>query len=168
MVANAWAEHEVDHRYNVRGYILDANQKAVSDLNVQIFSDSELLGSITTDSSGFYSLHLHLHNADRGKTLLLRAGPNDAELRVNFDSSDKTTVRVHHANFVNGIFSEEPLSRFRIPAWAYPVGGLLLLGVIAIALETRRKKKIRQKMKHAHSSQAPSKHKAKKGKRKRR
>ena len=168
LVTNAWAEHEADHRYNVRGYVLDENQQGISSLIVQIFSGSRLLGSITTDADGYYSLHLHLHNADRSATLLLRAGQHKAELRVSFDASDQTTPRVHEANFIDGVFSEEPLGRFRMPGWVYPTGGLLLLVIVAVILETRRKKKIRRKIKDSHSQQQPSRHKSKKGRRKKR
>lgn len=163
---SAWAEHEANHRYNVRGYVLDANQNGIRNLNVRIFSGSQLLGSITTDSDGYYSLQLHLHNSDRGQTLLLQAGQYEARLRIKFDASDQTAVRVHEANFIDGTFTESPLDRFRMPGWVYPVVGLFLLGFTAVMLETRRKKKIRQKIKAAHSNQQPTKHKSKKGRRK--
>jgi hypothetical protein len=166
LITSAWAEHEANHRYNLRGYVLDANQQGISNLAVQVFSGTQILGASTTDFDGYYSLHLHLHNVDRGRTLLLRAGEYRAELRVTFDATDQTTARVHEANFVDGTFTEGRLSRFRIPSWAYPLGGFILLGVIVVALETRRKKKIRQKMKASHTNQHPTKHKSKKGRRK--
>ncbi|MCH7882648.1 MAG: carboxypeptidase regulatory-like domain-containing protein [Proteobacteria bacterium] len=166
LVTSAWAEHEANHRYNIRGYILDSNQQGISGLAIQVFSGTQILGASTTDSDGYYSLHLHLHNVDRGRTLLLRAGKHKAELRVTFDATDQTTARVHEANFVDGTFTESRLSRFRIPSWVYPLGGFILLGVIVVALETRRKKKIRQKMKASHANQQATKHKAKKGRRK--
>ena len=168
LLTSAWAEHEADHRYIVRGYILDANQKGISGLDARVFSGTLMLGSITTASDGYYSLYLHLHKEDLGRILLLRAGEHEAELRVTFDASDITTARVHDANFVDGAFTEVRLSRFRIPSWVYPVAGLFLLGVIVVILETRRKKKIRQKMKASHAHQHPAKHKAKKGRRKKR
>jgi len=168
LVTNAWAEHEADHRYNVRGYVLDENQQGISGVNVQIFMGSQLLASIATDADGYYSLHLHLHNADRGETLLLSAGQHKAELGISFDASDLTTARVHEANFIDGVFSEEPLGRFRMPSWVYPIGGLLLLVIVAVILESRRKKKIRLKIKDSLSQQQPSRHKSKKGRRKKR
>ena len=166
MITNVWAEHEVDHRYNIRGYVLDENQRGISNLDVQVFSDSSVLASTKTDSTGYYSLHLHLHNADNRRMLKLHAGPNQAPLRVTFDPTDKNTMRVHEANFVGGEYHEGSLDRIRIPPWIYPVGGLLAIGVIVVLLEKRRKKKIKQKQ--TESSEKPSSSNRKSKKRRRR
>jgi len=161
-ITNAWAEHEVDHRYNIRGYVLDENQQGIDNLNVQVFSGSSMLGNSKTDSSGYYSLHLHLHNSDNRSSLRLRAGPYESELRVTLDPGDISTLRVHDANFIAGEYIEGKLGRFRIPPWLYPVGGLLALGAIVVILETRRKKKIRQKMVVSSEKRPTGKRKSKK------
>jgi hypothetical protein len=165
---NTWAEHEADHRYNIRGYVLDKNQQGISDLNVQVFSDGSLLGSSKTEFGGYYSIHLHLHNSDKGRILILRAGPYESELRVAFDPGDISTQRVHEANFVAGKYVEGALGRFRIPPWLYVIGGLLALGVIVVILERRRKRKIRQKMVVSSEKRPPGKHKSKRKRRKNR
>ena len=140
---NVWADHEIDHRYNIRGYVLNANQKGIDNLTVQAFMEGELLETGKTDVDGYYSLHLHLHNSDYHRILKLRAGSHEADLRVTFDLEDDTSARVHEANFVGGKFIEGNLSRFRVPSWSYAVGGLLLFIVTLAFLEKRRKKKIR-------------------------
>ena len=150
LATNAWAEHEADHRYNIRGYVLDENQQAIRNLKVSAFDGSSLLASGTTDADGYYSLHLHLHNSDNRRKIRLRAGPYESELRVTFDPNDLNTLRVHEANFVAGEYIEGGIGRFKMPPWLYPVGGLLLLGVIVVLLEKRRKRKIKQK--HAGSA----------------
>jgi len=165
-ITNVWAEHEVDHRYNIRGYVLDENQQGISNLNVQVFYGNSLLENGKTDFGGYYSIHLHLHNSDNRRILRLRAGPYETELRVTFDPGDINTLRVHHANFINGEYVEGTLGRFRIPTWWYAVGGLLALGAIVVILETRRKKKIRQKMVKLNQKQPPGKHKSKRRRRK--
>ena len=159
---NAWAEHEVDHRYNIRGYVLDENQRAIKDLNVSAFDGGSLLASSITDSDGYYSLHLHLHNSDNHRKLRLQAGTHVSDLRVTFDPKDLNTLRVHGANFVAGEYVEGELGRFRIPPWVYPVGGLLVLGGIVVLLETRRKKKIKQKQTGSAEHHSTSHHKSKK------
>ncbi len=167
LVANAWAEHEVDHRYSVRGYILDKNEKGISNQEVQIFDGSNSLGQSKTDSTGYYSLHLHLHNEQRGLKLKLRSGSSEADLRVAFDPADVTTLRVHEANFVGGEFVEGKLNRFRIPPWSYPLVGFLILGFIVVKLEKRRKKKLREsKLEHAGKSSSGSQKKKKKKRKK--
>ena len=167
-ITNVWAEHEVDHRYNIRGFVLDGNQQGISNQDVRVFDGSSLLAETKSDLAGHYSLHLHLHDADNRRTLKLRAGTNEAELRVTFDPEDKNTPRVHEANFVGGEYIEGSLGRFRIPPWIYPVGGLLALAVIVVFLEKRRKKKIRQKQAGSTEKTPAGSHKAKKRRRKKR
>jgi len=144
-LANAMAEHEADHRYQVQGFVLDENEKAIPGREVAISADGELLARGTTDSSGYYSLHLHLHNEDRGRLLSLRAGPDRAEIRVSFDPEDQHTARVHTANLVAGKLVETELRRWRTPPWIYPLSGFILLGFALVMLERRRKRKLRQK-----------------------
>ncbi len=163
---NLLADHEPDHRYNVRGYVLDADQRGTDNLAVQVFSEGAALGSTQTNSDGYYSLHLHLHDADYLRVLKLRAGPHETELQVTFDVSDATSARIHEANFIDGKYVEGALGRFRIPSWSYAVGGLLLIFVITVFLEKRRKRKIRQAKYGPADKHSPSKHKARKARRK--
>jgi len=163
---NVWAEHEADHRYIVRGFVLDARQKGIDDLTVQAFAEGKLLETGKTDADGYYSLHLHLHNEDFHQILKLRAGSYEADLQVTFDPKDDTSARIHDANFVDGEYVEGNLSRFRIPSWSYAVGGLLLFMMIMIYLERRRKKKIRLAKYGKSEMNSPSKHRARKSRRK--
>ena len=166
LFTKVWADHEPDHRYNILGYVLDANQHGIDNLTIQAIDQGKILGTGKTDADGYYSLHLHLHNEDYNRVLELRAGPHKAELRVTFDVGDDSTARVHEANFVDGKFVEGRLGRFRIPSWSYAIGSLLLIIVIAIYLEKRRKKKIRLAKYSATKKHSPSRHKAKKVRRK--
>jgi hypothetical protein len=160
------ADHEPDHRYNIRGYVLDTRQQGIDNLTVQAFADGELLGSGKTNADGYYSMHLHLHNEDYRRVIKLRAGPQEAELRVTFDPEDTTSARIHDANFIDGKFVEGALDRFHIPSWTYPVGGLVLIMTILVFLEKRRKKKIRLARFGSAAKHHPSGHKAKKARRK--
>jgi hypothetical protein len=159
------AEHEADHRYNVRGYLLDAEERGIANQEVAAFVDGKLLGAGKTDSSGYYSIHLHLHNSDLRQILTLRAGPSQAQLRIKFDPTDKTTVRTHDANFVAGEFVEGDLGHFRLPPWIYPVGGLVVFGFLLVTLEKRRRAKIRSKIIATKSSDGKSKGKKRRHKR---
>lgn len=162
LFTSVWADHEPDHRYNIRGYVLDASQKGIENLAVQAFSEGELLDSGKTDADGYYSLHLHLHDADHRRRIKLRAGPYEAELRVTFDVRDKTSARIHEANFVDGKYVEGELGRFRVPPWSYAVGGLVLFMLMAVLLEKHRKKKIRLAKYGSGEKHTASAHKGKK------
>jgi len=144
-LADAMAEHEADHRYQVHGYVLDDNDNAIPGREVAIFADGQVLARGRTDSYGYYSLHLHLHNEDRGRLLSLRAGPDRAEIRVAFDPTDNHTARVHAVNLVGGRLVEKQLNRWRTPPWIYPLAGFILLGILLVMLERRRKRRLRQK-----------------------
>ena len=163
---NVWAEHEADHRYNIRGYVLDDRKQGIGNLPVQAYSKDKLLGSDKTNSDGYYSLHLHLHNSDYGNLIRLRAGPHQTDLRVTFDPADRSTARIHEINFINGEPVEDKLDHFRVPSWVYMVGGFFSLIVILIYLESRRKKKIRQAKRKSTGKQTSSRHRAKKKHRK--
>jgi hypothetical protein len=143
---NALAEHEIDHRYNVRGYVLDDQEEALVNQEVQVFDGASLLARTKTDSSGFYSMYLHLHNEDKGKEIRLRTGSGEADIQVSFDPADDTTQRVHDANIVGGKLVEGSLNRFRIPSWIYPLAGLFAIGFILVMLEKRRRKKLRHNL----------------------
>ena len=166
LLTNAWADHEPDHRYNIRGYVLDARQQGIDNLTVQAFADGESLGTGKTDADGYYSMHLHLHNEDYRRVIKLRAGPYEADLRVTFDLEDTTSARIHEANFVDGQFVEGSLGFSHILSWLYPVGGLVLIMTILGFLEKRRKKKIRLAKYGPSEKHPPSGHKAKKARRK--
>ena len=166
IAGEAVAEHEADHRYQVRGYILDENEDAVRGREVIVSADGSVLARGRTDSSGYYSLHLHLHNEDRGRRLQLRAGPHTAEIRVTLDPEDRQTIRIHEASLVGGKLVEEKLSRWRTPPWLYALAGFALLGFILVTLERRRKRRLRAKQ-QARSGEAPSGGQQRKKKRRR-
>ena len=166
LFTSAWADHEPDHRYNIRGYVLNAEPQGIDNLAVGAFVDGEAIGTSKTNADGYYSMHLHLHNADYRRVLKLRAGSYEAEIRVTFDPEDTTSARIHEANFVDGQLVEGALSRFHIPSWSYPIVGLVLFMTILVFLEKRRKKKIRLAKYGSSEKHHPSGHKAKKARRK--
>lgn len=168
LASSVQAEHEVDHRYEIRGYLLDENDRGIADQDVIAFDGTNPLARGKTDSSGYYSLHLHLHNEDNGRRLRLRAGLHQADLRVTFDPGDLTTIRVHDANFVGGKFVEGDLGRFRVPGWIYPLVGILIVGIALVSLEKRRKRKILQRKLTSAGSASADSRKTKKKRRKKR
>jgi hypothetical protein len=163
---NLWADHEPDHRYNVRGYVLDANQRGIGNLTAQVFSEGKSIGSTKTNADGYYSLHLHLHDTDYLRVLKLRAGSYEAQWKMTFNVGDAVSARIHDANFVDGKYVEGELGGFRIPTWSYALAGLILIIGLAVFLEKRRKKKIRLAKYGTADKQSQSKHKAKKVRRK--
>jgi hypothetical protein len=77
-----WATHEVDHRYAVRGYVLDDAQQPVTGTSVSIRLADRSVGFATTDGEGFYSIDMHLHDSDIGKRLVVQAGESQANIQM--------------------------------------------------------------------------------------
>ena len=165
MITNAWAESEVDYRYNIKGYVLDENRQGIANQDVRIYRGRLLLEMVKTDTTGYYSLQLLLRNSDNRQILRLRAGAKEAEIRVKFDTEGLTASRVHEANFVAGKLIEGKLSQYLIPPWIYPIVGLLAIIFLAVKLEKRRKKKIQQKKDKLSGRQSLKNHISKKKRR---
>lgn len=137
MLSVAFATHEVDHRYNVTGYVLDANEVPLADKMVEIRMNNRLVGSAETDAEGFYNIQLHLHDEDLNKELEVQAADNKATIQVTFTRGDKSTKRVHYANFLDGKLIEGRLGSMGFPLWGYGVVGLL--GAVPVAMLIRRR-----------------------------
>jgi hypothetical protein len=161
--AAAAAEHEADHRYDVRGYVLSADKRPL-DATVTIRVGDEVIGAGRTDGEGYYAIQLHLHDGDIGKTFAVRAGERNALIRMQADYGDRTTARVHHVNFVGSEVIEKNLST-GIPIWAYfAAAPLLLWGAVSLNGVIRRKVR---KAALASAPEAPGREKKRRGKRKR-
>ncbi len=52
----ALATHEADHRYHIKGYVLDEKQMPLSDTGVSILMNNQVLGFGNTDADGFYRI----------------------------------------------------------------------------------------------------------------
>lgn len=163
--ATALAEHEADHRYEVTGFVLGADQRPLDGVPVEIRKDGQFMGGSRTDGAGHYSIRLHLHDSDIGGSLAVRAGKHQALVRVQAEYGNQSTERVHYVNFVGSETSEKNLSGFRVPAWVYLVAApfviwaaVYLSGVIGRRVRKRRL---------ANAPAQPGQEKRRKGKRRR-
>ena len=90
----AQAEHEVDHRFIVEGYVCGGDGKSMANQEVMVKDTRIPLGKTTyTDSDGFYSVTLHLHNENQGDPILVAAGDREQRLTAKFDPKDMKTDR---------------------------------------------------------------------------
>ena len=139
----ALATHEIDHRYDVTGYVLDEKQMPLSDTDVSILMKNQVLGFGKTDADGFYSIRLHLHDSDRGKKLQIKTAAGVADIRVILTPGDKTTRRVHYANFAGGQFLEKKLPGRGFPVWGYGII-IVVMGTAAVVIERHIKRRRRR------------------------
>lgn len=148
----AWALHEIDHRYDVTGFVLDANEQPVVGSPVSIRLANEVIGYQETNAQGYYRIRVHLHDADLGKTLQLKTAAGEATIRVRFAPGDDKTERVHYANIVGGKLVEDPLARQRYPLWLYVAGALLVIAVAAVIIGRRRARRPRVRQQTARAA----------------
>lgn len=139
----ALATHEIDHRYDIMGYVLDDEQMPLPDTDVSILMNKQVLGFGKTDANGFYRIRLHLHDPDRGKKLQIKTAAGVADIRVTLTPGDKTTKRVHYANFSGGQFLEKKLPRRGFPVWGYGII-IVVIGTAALMIERHTKRKRRR------------------------
>lgn len=144
----ALATHEVNHRYHVTGYVLDEKQMPLSDTDVSILMNNQVLGFGKTDADGFYSIRLHLHDPDRGKKLQIKTAAGVADTRVTLTPGDKTTKRVHYANFSGGQFLEKKLPGRGFPVWGYGII-IVVIGTAAVMVERHIKRRKRRLLNRA-------------------
>ncbi|MFQ5995831.1 MAG: hypothetical protein ACE5K1_12160 [Acidiferrobacterales bacterium] len=138
----ALATHEIDHRYDVIGYVLDQQERPIADAKVRVFMDGRVIGNKQTDGRGFYKIRLHLHDSDLGRYLQVETASNKKTIRVSFTAGDKKTTRVHHANFIGGQFSETKIARGGFPIWGYGAiaAVVMMLAVIMLGGRTVRRR----------------------------
>lgn len=126
----AQAEHEVDHRFIVEGYVCGGDGKSMANQEVMVKDTRIPLGKTTyTDSDGFYSVTLHLHNDNQGDPILVTAGDREQRLTAKFDPKDMKAERKMIVNFGAGCEGTHSGSG----QWVYYSVGLGLAGVAAFA-----------------------------------
>lgn len=124
------AEHEVDHRFIVEGYVCSGDGKVMANQEVMVKDTRISLGKTTyTDSDGFYSVRLHLHNENQGDPILVAVGEREQHITAKFDPKDLKVERKTTVNFGSGCEGAQRESG----RWVYYSIGLGLAGVAAFA-----------------------------------
>jgi hypothetical protein len=142
---SAHADHDSDHRYSVRGYLVDDRQRPIADAIVVAQLDGARVSG-RTDDKGYYNLVMHLHDQDIGREIQLQAGAATASVRMRAEAGNRHSERIHWASFVDGRLREDDLGRFRMPGWAWALLaasaaiGLLVGGVKLQAATLKRRR----------------------------
>lgn len=162
------AEHEIDHRYTIEGFILDDSGDPVSGTSVSVSVRGATIGNAKTGIDGYYEIHAHLHDPDFGQRIKIVAGGQNFESRVTFKRGDRSTTRIHYINIVGGEMNEKKLSRRRLPSWVFGLAGGIIV-IAALVFFRPELKKLRRRFKPAPVSSdfpQPKKRKPKKKRRK--
>jgi hypothetical protein len=139
MVAPAWAEHEVDHRFDISGTVRTADGAPRPGLKVVVeHPRNNLKETVLTDNGGRYSVRLHLHDKDAGDPIVVTAGEEAKTVKADFNPQDHHTPRVVTVDFGPVVQRSNDQSMM----WWYGVGGVALVGsVIYWRLHTKRSRR---------------------------
>ncbi len=144
----AGAEDEPNHRYDVEGYLLDANRLPLPETGISISSGNQVLGSTRSDSDGYYFIRLHLHNSSIGRRLVLTTPEYSGNITMTANSADSSSRRRHFANFIGGKLVEGELEGMGSARWMYYMGAalvvILIIAVGAGAVKKRRRRRRRK------------------------
>ena len=169
-VAPVLSLHELDHRYDITGFVLDAQQQAIAGVPVVAHLGGERLGSGRSDSTGNFRFRLHLHDSDLGRELRLKTPDAEGSVRVTLTPGDASTQRIHHVNFIGGKLVEGELSGrggISIPMMVAASLGIVLLGSFFAARHFRRARR-RQRRAEQKAAKAQGRSAAHRRKRKKR
>ncbi len=162
--------HELDHRYDVAGYILSADQQAIAGVSVVGHVEGERMGSGRSDSNGYYRFRMHLHDSDVGRDLRLKTPEYEGTVRVSLTPGDASTERIHHVNFIGGKLMEGELAGrggISTTLVAGAGGAIILLASFFATRHFRRLHRRRQRAQQK-AAKAPSRSTPKRRKRKNR
>lgn len=130
----AGAMHEADHRFTVDGYVCGPDGKPVAETPVLVKDTRVSVGAtVYTDARGYYKTILHLHNDNVGDPLLVEAGTERQERKIEFDPKDTESERGLRVHFGSGCIQS---GSGGVPAWVYYGLGA---GVVAGAAVIGRK-----------------------------
>ena len=134
----ATATHEADHRFKVDGYLCGPDGRGVAGADVLVKDTKASYGQVVkTDGEGYYKATFHLHNDNLGDPLLVEAGGEQQNLKIEFDPKDLESERKVRVNFGTGCEVSGP----QVWLWLGGAGVIAAAGsVIGIKLARSRRK----------------------------
>jgi len=105
----ALAEHEVQFRYTVLGYVKDTSGKPRKGVSLEVTRQKTGLSYPgETDAAGLYVIVTRMADESRGEGLLVRAGPQSLRIAARFDPADHASERGTRVDFTGAKVTERP------------------------------------------------------------
>ncbi len=106
--AKVSAEHEVQYRYTVLGYVTDANGRPRAGVGLEVTRQKTGFAyQGETDARGLYVIVTRLADESRGERLLVRAGPASLWVTARFQPVDHATERGTRVDFAGDKVMEQ-------------------------------------------------------------
>jgi hypothetical protein len=97
----AVAEHKIEYRYTVLGYVKDARGAPQPGVEVELVREKTGFAYVgETDASGLFVIVARLGDESLGETLRLKAGRHTVSLTARFDPDDHSQERGTHVDFL--------------------------------------------------------------------
>lgn len=111
LAAVAGAEHRVDSRFVVLGYVVDAGGAPVAGQAVELVRNKTGFSyRDETDAQGFFVLIARLGDESVGEALTLRVGPRSTRVTARFDPANPVDERGTRVDLVGAGFVERAAS----------------------------------------------------------
>lgn len=101
----ALATHEVDHRFTVHGTVRDGRSfpgtlLAGKEVSIRDSKTGQILQQGVTNQQGQFTLILHVHNEDQGRSLTIQSEGVEKTFVLQFEPEDRATERQKHIDLV--------------------------------------------------------------------
>ncbi len=135
--AVSFASHAADHRFTVEGFVCGRDGQPSTKTEVLVKDTRVTVGqTVTTDDDGYYKVTLHLHNDNVGDPLLVEAGGEQQNFKIQFDPNDLETERKLRVDFGSGCARD-----LSPPQWLFYGLGVAAVAIVGwIGLKISRKR----------------------------
>lgn len=132
-----FASHAADHRFTVEGFVCGKDGRANAKAEVLVKDTRVTVGqTVTTDDDGYYKVTLHLHNDNVGDPLLVEAGGEQRNLKIQFDPNDLETERKLRVDIGSGC--ERDLGPPQWLVYGLGVAAVAIVGLIGLKISRKR------------------------------
>ncbi len=134
---DVFASHAADHRYTVEGFVCGKDGRPGANIEVLVKDTRITVGqTVTTDGDGYYKVTLHLHNDNVGDPLLIEAGGEQKNYKIQFDPNDLETERKLRVDFGSGC--ERDLGPPQWLLYGLGVAAVAIVGWIGLKISRKR------------------------------
>ena len=133
----SFASHAADHRFTVEGFVCGKDGRPRAKVEVLVKDTRVTVGqTVTADDDGYYKVTLHLHNDNVGDPLLVEAGGEQQNFKIQFDPNDLETERKLRVDFGSGC--ERDLSPPQWLLYGLGIAAVAIVGWIGLKISRKR------------------------------
>ncbi len=141
-----YASHAADHRFTVEGFVCGKDGRPGTKVEVLVKDARITVGqTVETDGDGYYKVTLHLHNDNVGDPLLVEAGGEQKNYKIQFDPNDLETERKLRVDFGSGC--ERDLGPPQWLLYGLGIAAVAIVGWIGLKISRKREREEQRRKK---------------------